>query len=79
MVWTRADCRGNAFDRVNHKLGASGVTFAGIHTANKPLLNPAESYSSLSVAYRFGSIHNILVSLFREHPETTHGHNATTW
>ena len=29
--------------------------------------------------YRFGSIHNILVSLFREHPETTHGHNATTW
>ena len=27
----------------------------------------------------FFSIHNILVSLFREHPETMHGHNATTW
>lgn len=79
MVGSRAYCRSHTLDRINHELRTSGVAFARIHTPNKSLLNPAESYSSLSVAYRFGSIHNILVSLFREHPATTHGHNATTW
>lgn len=79
MVGAGADCRSNAFDRVNHKLGASGIAFTRIHAPYQSLFNPSELYALLSVAYRFGSIHNILVSLFREHPETMHGHNATTW
>lgn len=89
MVGTSADCGSNAIDRVNHKFRAAGVAFAGIHTAYQAFLNPSESYALLPARlnklflhlelYRFGSIHNILVNLFREHPVTMHGHKATTW
>lgn len=57
MVGAACDCGGYAFDRINHKLGASAVTFAGIHTPYKALFNPAKLYSLLSAIYRFGSIH----------------------
>lgn len=48
MVGAASDCRSNTLDRVNHKLGASGIAFTRIHTPNKSFLNPAESYTLLS-------------------------------
>lgn len=67
MVGARADCGSHAIDRVNHKLRASAVTFARIHTPYQTLLNPAKSYALLSAIYRFGSIHiSKLLSLHAE-------------
>lgn len=67
MVGAGADCRSNAFDRVNHKLGASGIAFTRIHAPYQSLFNPSELYALLSVAYRFGSIHTSM--LFALHAE----------
>lgn len=66
-------CRGAHIREVNHPLGGTRKVGAlRLHSANMSVRHQLE-------LYRFGSIHNILVSLFREHPATMQGHNVTTW
>lgn len=62
-----------------HKWGGVNLQLAySSEVGSIGLKRPYMSVRHQLELYRFGSIHNILVSLFREHPETMHGHNATT-